>query len=414
MSEPAIGRRIIELRAENFKRLRAVSIATGGRSVVIGGRNGQGKSSTLDAIWAALGGAKGAPKDPVRRGEELSKICVDLGDLVVTRVFRPGGGTKLEVATREGAVMKSPQAVLDRLVGELSFDPLAFARMPAKEQAEVLRRLAGIDLADLDKRIHEAFTERTVANRQAKQAEASHAALGARPEPVERVDVSELTRELAEVGEHNDRWREAGRKHNDARAALHAARREVAELELRLAEAQEQKLAAEAALAATPEPGHRRDPEPIMAKMAAADATNRQAEALDRWVASEAGVSKHRAAAESLDEKVAALRAERDEAIRSATYPIDGLLVTDDGVTYQGVPLSQASQAEQIRISSAIGMALNPSLKVLLIRDGSLLDEDSLAALLKQADAAGCQLWVERVGRGGVGVVIEDGEVVDA
>ena len=55
----------------------------------------------------------------------------------------------------------------------------------------------------------------------------------------------------------------------------------------------------------------------------------------------------------------------------------------------------------------------NPKLPVVLIRDGSLLDEASLAAVGQQAAEAGAQVWVERVGRGDeCAVVIEDGEIV--
>ena len=59
-----------------------------------------------------------------------------------------------------------------------------------------------------------------------------------------------------------------------------------------------------------------------------------------------------------------------------------------------------------------MGLALNPKLKVLLIRDGSLLDEANLKMLCEMAQAADAQLWIERVGDGQeVSVVIEDGKV---
>ena len=70
---------------------------------------------------------------------------------------------------------------------------------------------------------------------------------------------------------------------------------------------------------------------------------------------------------------------------------------TDEGVTYNGVPFSQASSAEQIRVSLAMAMALNPKLRVVRILDGSLLDADSMRQVAEMATAADYQVWVERV-----------------
>ena len=49
--------KIVSLQAENFKRLKAVEIKPDGSTVVITGKNAQGKSSILDSIFAAVGGA---------------------------------------------------------------------------------------------------------------------------------------------------------------------------------------------------------------------------------------------------------------------------------------------------------------------------------------------------------------------
>ena len=61
--------RVLSLVAENFKRLHAVELTLEAGVFVIAGRNAQGKSSILDAFWAALGGADAAPGVPVRQGE---------------------------------------------------------------------------------------------------------------------------------------------------------------------------------------------------------------------------------------------------------------------------------------------------------------------------------------------------------
>jgi hypothetical protein len=105
---------------------------------------------------------------------------------------------------------------------------------------------------------------------------------------------------------------------------------------------------------------------------------------------------------------------EKRKKITEAAYPIPGLMFdTAGGVVLNGIPFEQCSSAEQLRVSVAIGLALNPKLKVLLIRDGSLLDDDSLREIQAIAEKADAQIWMERVGVDGqTSVVIEDGKIV--
>jgi hypothetical protein len=59
-----------------------------------------------------------------------------------------------------------------------------------------------------------------------------------------------------------------------------------------------------------------------------------------------------------------------------------------------------------------MGFAQNPGLKILLVRDGSLLDENSLNLLAQLARDFDGQVWIERVGEGDESaVIIEDGVV---
>ena len=120
--------------------------------------------------------------------------------------------------------------------------------------------------------------------------------------------------------------------------------------------------------------------------------------------------------AERLTEYMEQIDSVKADAAAKAKYPIDGLSVTDDGVQLDSVPFEQASQAQQLRVSVAIGLALNPELKVLLVRDGSLLDEDSLRMVAEMAEAADAQVFLERVSMDGEGgdFVIEDGHLKGA
>jgi recombinational DNA repair ATPase RecF len=80
--------KIIQLHAENFKRLGIVEITPEGNVVTIGGNNGEGKSSVLDAIFVALKGRAVAPPKPIRKGEEKCTIRLDQA---AGRAQRPAG-----------------------------------------------------------------------------------------------------------------------------------------------------------------------------------------------------------------------------------------------------------------------------------------------------------------------------------
>ena len=163
---------IVKLTAENVKRIRAVEISPQGNLVVIGGRNAQGKSSVLDAILYGLGGAKMLPDVPVRRGMKALAVGLDLGELVVTRTRTAAGSATLVVKPKAGKPLGSPQAVLDKLTGGISFDPLNFTRLLPHQQAETLRQLAGLDFTTADAAKQKLYDERLVLGRELKAAEA--------------------------------------------------------------------------------------------------------------------------------------------------------------------------------------------------------------------------------------------------
>jgi hypothetical protein len=123
--------------------------------------------------------------------------------------------------------------------------------------------------------------------------------------------------------------------------------------------------------------------------------------------------------AKALETQVEALTraiAKRDEekriALQSATMPVEGLSLSAGRVIFNDLPLDQSSDAEQLRMSVAIAMAGNPKLRVIRIRDGSLLDKHGMNLIADMAREKDYQVWIERVDSSGtIGIVMEDGEV---
>jgi hypothetical protein len=147
-------------------------------------------------------------------------------------------------------------------------------------------------------------------------------------------------------------------------------------------------------------------------QISSAEATNTAIRnAQDYYAKREAGQKKEDEY-DSLTKQIETAESEKVTLLSQAKMPLEGLSITEAGVTYKGIPIEQISSAEKLKVGVAMSMALNPKLRVLRITDGSLLDGDNLKAIAEMVKDKDYQIWVEKVTDGaGVGVYIEDGEV---
>lgn len=421
----AAGMKIVKLTAENVKKLTAVEITPDGSLVIVGGKNGAGKTSVLDAIMYALAGGKFIASKPIREGEESGRIVVELDGskrLVVERRLTASGGS-LEIRTAEGFKAPSPQAILDGLCGKIAFDPLDFTRMTPAKQAETLRDLIGLDFTELDKQRSHAYESRTLVNREVKSLKTQVDANPFDPNALgEEVSVTELMADLEkreEINGNNKRERDLAEELADyalrCQDELSAAEDELDRLKTKIATLNQKVKESEVKSnqqAAIVEKLVDADVAEVKEKISSAETVNRKVrDAMKAQELVESLNGKQREA-DALTRKIAAIDTDKEAQLAAAKWPIDGLGFDDNGVTFNGLPFEQSSGAEQLRASVAIGLALNPTLRVLLIRDGSLLDEENMGVIAMMAKEADAQLWLERVGEDSeCSVVIEDGHV---
>jgi len=410
--------KILRLTAENIKKIKVVDIAPDGSVVQITGPNGSGKSSVLDCIWFALGGTRGIDSRPVRTGTLKAKIKLDLGEIIVTRSFTREGGTSLIVEAENGARFPSPQKMLDDLLGSLTFDPLAFSRMESKAQLDVLRGMVqlDVDIDELDRLNAADYQERTEWNRRAKALGAEEDAITVSDDlPDEAIDEPGLLDRMTRASEVNNGIERARRLREQRVERIERLQEHVTDLADQLADARailrnEQEVVSQQV--SLPE---LEDVAEIRSALESARIVN---EAI-AWRTKRESLKRDFAAAcdhiDGLTNTMNARAEQKAAAIAAADMPIDGLSFGDGEVLYNGLPFSQASSAEQLRVSVAIAMAANPKLRVLRIKDGSLLDEHSLAMIAEMASDNDYQVWIERVDTTGkVGVVMEDGAIVGA
>lgn len=424
---------IVSLKIENVKVVEAVEIRPDGNLVIIGGQNGQGKTTTLDCVSYAMGGKRSICDEPLRKGAESGSIEMDLGRFIVERTFDKNGTTKLVVRSHDGAKYSSPQDLLDELNGQLGFDPLAFSRMEAKEQARMLRELLGIDTTMLDGERARIFDERTIINREGKALKARFLAMPHHPDaPETRVDTVELARQLEEstaseqvvldrsieLREMQEKWESVNNKQVEVGNKISELVMQIDGLKIesaRLHEKAEDFGKANPVLEKKVEEAHAAviDKQPLMKAIETAGETNQQISENAARAAVQTELNAKRAAAEKNFARLEEIDAEKTKLMAAVEFPVDDLGFNDSGVTYQGVPFDQASSAEQLRVSVAIGIAMNPKLRVMLLRDGSLLDENNMRLISEMAEKNKMQIWLERVGTGDeVSVVIENGKVL--
>ena len=414
---------ILSLTIENIKKIKAISIHPTGGFVEITGRNGQGKSTVLDAIWWALKGKDNIQVAPIRNGQDKGRIELETEDYRIERTFKRNEigqdyTTKITVTAKDKARMSSPQAVLDGFTGMLGFDPLAFMRQTPRQQYDTLRGICklSVDVEELDRQYKYLFDQRTDINRDIKVCEARLSNMQI-PEnaPTERVDVSALVDKVEEINLGNSSIKQKQRIRQTLLADNVRRSDETAKLKARLEEIERETENANSQIKGITEylQKHKlQDASYYADKIKQAEQINSVMDLRDNRAQEEKVLRTAQKESEALTNRMQAIKEQKRAAIESANLPVKGLEFGDGELLMNGVPLEQLSAAEQLKLSMDIAMAENPKLRVILLKDASLLDDQSMEYIRHRAEAEGYQVWAERVASdGAVGFVIEDGEL---
>lgn len=402
--------KILCFAAGNFKALKAFYCEPKPEGLtVIGGGNGAGKSSCLDALAFAVGGAKHRPSNPKREGAVGdTTLRVDLSNGIT--VERKGKNLALTVTDREG--MRHGQELLDAFIGGIAIDLPKFYNASAKEKSHMILETLGIEekLAELAKREKEKYDTRTSVGREAdRKQKAAEDMPWHEDAPEEPVSVSALLKRQQEVLARNGIKEEHRRKFESNKATLAQIDAELKRLTARRDEIAEEVRSAESedfALESTAE---------LEAQIADFEATNRKvsenAERTRRLAEADA-LSDQR---DALTKEIEEIRSERMALLKDADFPLEGLSVNDQcELVYNGQPWDCMSGSQQLIVSCAIASRINPSCRFVLMDKLEQLDLDTLAAFDEWLRTQNLQCIATRVSTGGeCTLVIEDGEVKD-
>jgi hypothetical protein len=153
----------------------------------------------------------------------------------------------------------------------------------------------------------------------------------------------------------------------------------------------------------------------VRAELTSAEDTNILVERVKAKAVLQSKAESEAERSKAFTETMAARDKQREEAMARVKFPIDGLAFGDGEVMFDGLPLSQASSAEQIRVSMSIAVALNPKLRVCCIREASFLDEAGLRLIADMAATHDFQVWLEdNRSIDPMAIVLEDGSIKGA
>lgn len=415
--------KINRLELENVKRIKAVVLEPSQNGLtLIGGNNGQGKTSVLDSIAWVLGGNKFKPSDPQRQGSTIPptlKIVMNNG-LVVER---KGKNSDLKVLDPNGE--KGGQQLLDSFIEELALDLPKFLNASNKEKANILLNIIGVGdkLFELEKKETDIYNQRRAIGQIADQKEKFAKEQPYYPDaPKEPVSASNLIKQQQEILARNGENQKKRSQLTTIEKNLESTRELLAENARRIAELENRKKALledEAKLVVDIE----------TAKKTVVQLIDESTEELERSIENieeinvkvRANLDKEKAEEDArgyrdqyseFTTQLEHVRKEKTDLLLHADLPLTELSIEDGELIYKGFKWDNMSGSDRLKVATAIVRKLKPECGFVLMDKLEQMDMKTLTEFAKWLEEEGLQVIATRVSTGEeCSIIIEDGYV---
>lgn len=413
--------KINKLEIENVKRVKAVKLEPSQTGLtIVGGNNNQGKTSVLDSIAWALGGAAYKPSKAERDGSVTPPhLHIVLSNGLI--VERKGKNSDLKVTDPKG--QKAGQQLLDSFVEKLALDLPKFMEASDAEKANTLLNIIGVggQLKELELQEKEIYNERLaigrIADQKAKFAKEQEYFPDA---PKDLISVSELIQQQQEIlarnGENQkkrDRLSEITFEKNRIFDEAQRLEEQIKSLQERLDErkkAYENAVKDEAIAMKTANELQDESTEELEKSLADIEEINRKVRInLDKDKA-EDDAREYQVQYDSLTVKLNDVRKQKTELLNNANLPLPELTVDDGKLLYKGQQWDNMSGSDRLKVATAIVRKLKPDCGFVLMDKLEQMDMITLKEFSEWLEKEDLQVIATRVSTGEeCSIIIEDG-----
>ena len=430
MSKEDQGLKLIKAEINNFKSIDHKSIDFGGKSAIIMGKNGAGKSSLIQALLSPVN-SKMVPQTAIKNGEEKASIELQVSgtlngeeqtyniDMYFTEKDSKG---RVVVFDESGGKIPGSKTLVNSIVGNIGFDILEFISMgltpdgkPSKsgikKQIDILKQFMPQDvqktLHELDIEKSTIYDNRTEINKDVKSAESKLKGMDMDPELIEKysvkMDDTKVKERMGKIGDAISQYDSVvsgietkGLKVTNIEDRLNSLAKEMNSLKEELSEVNKD---IEKGKAWLEKKGERPSMENLSKELEGINSHNDMYRKVVECKEHDKDVREFKKQSDDITERLATIEVEKKELFKENPLPVKDLTFSEDEIHYKELPFNENQHPSStiIGVGLKIAMAMNPNLRLLIVKDGSLLDKKMLNFILKMVDKKGYQVFVEMV-----------------
>lgn len=395
--------KVKRITVSNLKAVSELTADFNGCTAIITGGNNKGKTSFLRSLPDRLRQQK--PDKILKEGEVegFAEWELTSGEKLIWEFnSTTKQGEKLILVTKED--IKTP---ITREIASMffpkGFDIDKFLSSSSRQQKEQLLQIIGVDLSEIEERYKEAYENRTFVKKTYENLLVQK--IEEDPEaPKEAVDTTEIVSEISSVDVHNERYQMVIKGIEEKKQSVEDYKEQIKELQSRINTLQDNIKLTEVDIKNGEEWIAKDKNKPkdevyvnsLKSKLEDAEEKNKKFENNAAALKINLQIEESKKEVEKAENLVKDILKEKDDVIKASKLP-QGFNITDDGITYTGLPFTKEQLSSSRIYIGALKLAAMAVGRVRTLHfDASFLDKNSLQEIETWANQNDLQLLIER------------------